>query len=321
MLTSLIYLRLLAILLIVNSHMWMLHPTPSLAFGGHLGNSLFYFLSGFGLATSYQRNPLPYAQWTRRRILKVAIPIVLFVFIAHAAHPATVKADLVKYLVWHDWSQLEEFIPVLLGLYCLFLPLAQLSRSGRWILWGALLGVATVGLLARASQSGVVPRHLPSSSIFFLFNATLCFILGMQHSNVDVATSRYGTLKWAALSMVGILAHLVFSRRGGSWVVANFPLNLALTVALYRLACSGLREGRGTGGGVVSAMAASSLAVYILHGPIMRLGVWALVPYPLNVVVIIVVVFAISHVLHTRASKITGLIVDGRPVQVPAKRS
>lgn len=60
-------MRLLAIFLIVNSHIGELYPDCRFAVGGHLGNSIFFFASGFGLLLSCRLNPLRTLNWYRKR--------------------------------------------------------------------------------------------------------------------------------------------------------------------------------------------------------------------------------------------------------------
>src|SRR5262245_5871015 len=62
--------RVLAMLLIANSHLEALYPRPWLAGDGLLGNSLFYVLSGFGLAASAEARGLAgFGPWFARRLI------------------------------------------------------------------------------------------------------------------------------------------------------------------------------------------------------------------------------------------------------------
>jgi len=67
------FLRVVAIFLVVNSHMDALYP-PHLAFlatGGMIGNSLFFALSGWGLLLSMQQHKKPFAEWYARRMTRI----------------------------------------------------------------------------------------------------------------------------------------------------------------------------------------------------------------------------------------------------------
>src|SRR3712207_1035933 len=77
-------LKCIAIILITNSHLDHLYPWPYLGTGGALGNALFFMLSGYGLALSFDKSAMkpPFLQWARRRISRIYpsvwITLVLF---------------------------------------------------------------------------------------------------------------------------------------------------------------------------------------------------------------------------------------------------
>ncbi|WP_237067315.1 acyltransferase [Microbulbifer guangxiensis] len=68
-----------AVFLITNSHLDTLYPVPQLGTGGAIGNVIFFFLSGYGLAISWGvRGGETFAPWILRRIVRV-YPSVLVV--------------------------------------------------------------------------------------------------------------------------------------------------------------------------------------------------------------------------------------------------
>lgn len=67
------FLRVLAIILVVNSHMDSVYP-PHMAFlatGGMIGNALFFMLSAFGLYVSMHEYPRAFGEWYARRIIRI----------------------------------------------------------------------------------------------------------------------------------------------------------------------------------------------------------------------------------------------------------
>lgn len=67
------FLRVLAIILVVNSHMDTVYP-PRFAFlatGGMIGNALFFMLSACGLMVSMQNHPRGFVEWYARRIIRI----------------------------------------------------------------------------------------------------------------------------------------------------------------------------------------------------------------------------------------------------------
>ncbi|MHC1725273.1 MAG: acyltransferase family protein [Syntrophobacteraceae bacterium] len=64
-------IRAFGILLIINSHLDLYYPVKELATGGALGNSIFFFLSGFGIYLSQQRSTKPFSAWIATRISRI----------------------------------------------------------------------------------------------------------------------------------------------------------------------------------------------------------------------------------------------------------
>ena len=72
------FLRALAILLMINSHLDNYYPISYLATGGMIGNSLFFMLSALGLYLSWQKRCTDrFGNWYSRRILRI-YPAVWF---------------------------------------------------------------------------------------------------------------------------------------------------------------------------------------------------------------------------------------------------
>jgi peptidoglycan/LPS O-acetylase OafA/YrhL len=74
------FLRSIAILLIINSHLDEYYPIPYLGTGGTMGNTLFFVLSSFGLLLSERKYPRLFAEWYTRRIKRI-YPTVWIVLI------------------------------------------------------------------------------------------------------------------------------------------------------------------------------------------------------------------------------------------------
>ncbi len=69
------FLRGIAILLIVNSHLDLFYPISNLATGGAVGNSLFFMLSGYGLYFSLNRNRLNFFEYYSKRFVRIFPPV------------------------------------------------------------------------------------------------------------------------------------------------------------------------------------------------------------------------------------------------------
>jgi len=70
-------LLILAAILITNSHLKNWYPNPAMGVDGHLGNSLFYAISGFGTALSLRRKPQSLREFYPRRLLRLYPAVIL----------------------------------------------------------------------------------------------------------------------------------------------------------------------------------------------------------------------------------------------------
>jgi peptidoglycan/LPS O-acetylase OafA/YrhL len=75
------FIRAVAILLIVNSHLDLYYPIPYLGTGGAIGNSLFFVLSSFGLLISEKKKPRQFTEWYTQRIKRIYPTIWVVVII------------------------------------------------------------------------------------------------------------------------------------------------------------------------------------------------------------------------------------------------
>lgn len=64
-------LKFLAIILITNSHLDLLYPTPHLAAGGSLGNTIFFLVSAIGLTFSLSANSKHFGSWFYKRFIRI----------------------------------------------------------------------------------------------------------------------------------------------------------------------------------------------------------------------------------------------------------
>lgn len=136
--------RVIAIILITNSHFDALYPDPRLGTGGALGNSLFFLLSGYGLAHSFQHNKLQFGDWYLRRVSRIfpSVWIVACIAITWFGRWASVtSSDLVAEFLWptSHW-----FVSAIVLFYIPFYFLLK-SKRPEIFLWS--IGVLVVPYL------------------------------------------------------------------------------------------------------------------------------------------------------------------------------
>ncbi len=83
-----------AALLVFNSHLERLYPRTWLAGDGLLGNSMFFFLSGWGIAKSWRQASRPFLDYARRRFVRI-YPTLIFTVLLLEWLPGR---------AWHEWT-------------------------------------------------------------------------------------------------------------------------------------------------------------------------------------------------------------------------
>ncbi len=136
------YLKCLATLLIINTHISALYPSKLsfLAFGGFFGNCFFFFCSGFCLtnvATVFHK-------WYGRRFIRVYAPYLI-------ALPTLLIAG-VKINSQNLWNvvmpyETYHFIPTILALYVLFYWITKAHQHTR-VKYRHFLALSLVGFFA-----------------------------------------------------------------------------------------------------------------------------------------------------------------------------
>lgn len=78
-----IYLKALATMLITNSHFDTIYPISQLSMGGSIGNSIFFWVSGYCLANIKSRGSIVADGWAwyLHRLWRIYIPCVVAVLI------------------------------------------------------------------------------------------------------------------------------------------------------------------------------------------------------------------------------------------------
>ena len=132
---AIVYLRCIAALLIINSHISDLYPKnlSFLGFGGLFGNLLFIFISGYCLA-NVKGNYFP---WLKKRFLRIYVPYIMIGIIRYlstaSSNPVRAVVNLFfPYRTYH-------FIASILVLYLIWFPLSKLMQKKKSIAVGFLM--------------------------------------------------------------------------------------------------------------------------------------------------------------------------------------
>ena len=130
-----IYLKALATMLITNSHFDAIYPISQLSMGGSIGNSIFFWVSGYCLANIKSRGSIVVdgGAWYLHRLWRIYLPCVVAVlintFYRYTIHIATpnlkeILGNIVNPTVGF-W-----FVQAILGLYILYYITVRLLDNG-----------------------------------------------------------------------------------------------------------------------------------------------------------------------------------------------
>ncbi|HID69269.1 MAG TPA: hypothetical protein EYP35_02140 [Desulfobacterales bacterium] len=292
MIDQLYFLRIFAIVLIINSHLYEMWPIPQMAFGGHLGNSIFYLLSGYGLALSNNRKKLPILQWYKVRFVKVIFMLLIVFSIVDIGNMDRFVRHIFDDIIWNKKVQLAYFLPVLWGLYLLFPLVRKLSLMKKGYLIVITLFVSFFLFKYRIDGYVDIPTNMPSMDIFFSLNALICFVVGVVLHDSKIVDYLYinnnkNNIFFIFLFILFLsqFIHQFIISSMLEFIYVNFYLNIVSVVAIFILI---FRVGFDINPfrNVVFDLANSSLAIYIVQFRIIPLVEESSIAFPYNVVIV-----------------------------------
>ncbi len=315
-LVNLVVIRILAVALIVNSHLDIFYPLSQLAIGGRLGNSLFYFISGVGLSISFQRNPVPALEWARKRGIKLIVPLLMYIGVVSIGNLQAFTDAVLNNMVWHKPDQLERFLPVLLGLYLLFLQINNLSIKRTKHILIVLVIISAALLIHRVYTIDNVPAGLPTSDIFFTLNALICFVLGIfltKEKEFEVLINRkkkFYIICSFILIFVSQGLHQYVKYLGGNYIVLDFYINFVTVISLFiflsLIDFSKIKSYTP----LLYDIASSSLAVFIVHFKVIKVVNGANISFPYNIISVYLYSFIFAYALTKLSVSFSNYILD-----------
>ncbi len=317
MVYSLVFVRILAIVLIVNEHLSSFYPDPRFAWGGYIGNGLFYLISGYGLTLTQMRKPLNVFNWYKKRLLKILIPFLFYIFVLHFGDWAKIIWTIKHNLIITSVEQLGYFFGVLWILYLLFLPLNQLSTKNLIRGLGLFAGYVLISMIFKIQQiEGVVPKNLATTELNFLYSGIICFMLGMisARKKVDQIFSDNPRL-YGLLAVVFILGtqilHRILYKINDHLIFFNFFLSIMCIFGVYMLFSLPWTHIFEKIIQPLHAIAGSSLAVYFVHFFMMKTVAHLGIAFPYNVIAVFMYSFIFAYPLTRIAVAISDWVLGG----------
>lgn len=300
------WLKALAAILITNAHYADIWPISSLAMGGHLGNCIYFFVSGFCLYSI--RNSFP--GWYAKRIVRIypalwiAAAINLLVGFWRADGPMT----YIHCLIYPTWY---HFIASILLLYVVYYILRRIQmRLNIRTIWLLLLTLAVylTAYFLWCDKSYYHIDDVEENWCRFQFMASM-LVGALCRENYERLREKISAMDIAGL--VGSLAvyfaaKLMFNRNAVSSYF-QFLLPVIQVMLIYFIGVLAVKlEKRGAFSRAPAAMqkaaaalAGISLEVYLTQNYIIsRLGHLA---FPINFLVVTGVILLCSYAVHKAA--------------------
>lgn len=288
------YLKALACILIVNSHIATLYP-PRISFlsmGGYFGNCLFFFVSGYCLTST----KLSFPKWYYKRFIRCYLPYLLFLpFLVFAGRLAneTVLSLIFPYNLYH-------FIPTILIWYIFYYFVSKLNNKVAMAY--PICACITAVLMIMYFFTFYDYEHGNIYEHFTPLEMTSYFVVMCTGGWAKTAKKLPRIFVSLGIAFASFVLYAYQS-------IFHFPkvlslLQLFIGIAFsFGLGCFFLRlENKLPKLEIVSLVSAVTLEVYICHR--ICIDAYAAIGFPTNIVFLYISAIAVGYCLHWVSSKI-----------------
>jgi hypothetical protein len=305
------FLRALAIIIIINSHLDRYYPIPYIGTGGAIGNSIFFFLSSFGIFLSQQKQNKPFSEWYAGRIGRIYPS--LWIVLSSMTLPimimnGEISSDMVITVIGFFLNPPYWFLQMLLVYYLLAFPLLKEDSKNNALVIFTILIIIYFGIyITWVDHSKWSIEKLP----FVLIHYFMIFIFGIYvaRKNKNIAYSGPGNYFFLIFFIALIYTHK-FLMTKGLYLEYQFLQQAAMyPVVYYQLKISrspfiaSKLLGTNTFSRTVQFLSNNTLEIYMVHetisSPILKLQM----PFPVNLIVFLVVTFCLSAIVNRLANK------------------
>lgn len=287
---SIVFLKCLAALFITNSHYLRIYPDSLsyLATAGSLGNSIFFFVSGFTLINSHKTQ---FSRWYLKRLTRIYPPVILVtlslyllsgdVALWNFVYPTLywfVNAIMIFYVIYY-WVPKSGrsflFVLILLFIPYFFIYFKYMNISEfvietdyfRWIFYFQIMIFG--GLLAKLNNP--LKYRLQDGFVLFLL-IVLYFV------------EKLVSLKYPALLSIQFLQHLL-----------TFPIVYYLYLfaksdfVINKLMNTRMKK-------VITGIASITLEIYLVQFFI--IAAFSKIVFPLNLIIVSALIIVCAYIVH-----------------------
>lgn len=316
-------LRFLAIALVINSHMDAFYPIPVLGTGGAIGNALFFVLSAYGLMLSEKNRPQRFQDYLAKRVRRIypivwmstlvlIFPLLLFYYFKSPENFSSLVNEFslnnplgLLSIIFYPPNAFW-FLQALMIFYVLGFALIK-NYSNKKIIYSInLLVLIYITLYLRAENYSdlIIEQEMNFKLVFYFLIFTFGIFLASVESKIKYKS--VGDYLMLLLFVFVIYGHkLLVMMTGGKYAEYQFVQQMAIFPLVFYFLKISRSDWVGRlfnietwAGRFVSLVAAMTLELYIVHGPLRGLMLPYLGGFPGNVMVYLPFVFFVSYVLH-----------------------
>jgi peptidoglycan/LPS O-acetylase OafA/YrhL len=309
------FIRFLAIFLITNSHLDSLYPIPYLGTGGALGNSLFFMLSGYGLALSGQVNDRPFLQWYWRRILRIYPSLIVVVAIIDLwLGKGWQTWTLGDYFAGFIWPTPAWFVSALMIFYVVFFLIMKIGRPVAYVM--VILALFIPYFYFYFNYMDLTQYTIEGPSyfkwIFYLQIMLFGGYLACRKGTITGITVMHLLLLFAGLALYyGILIMIKFGY-GGRFqalihVITFSVVYLILILSRSRFVIEKIMSQKALNF-VITLIGGLTLEIYLLQYTVYSNSYIQSLAFPLNIALFWIAVIILSKILHMTSGFIRDII-------------
>lgn len=292
--TGIDWLKALAVILVMNSHMGMCYPRYGfLSSGGAIGDALFFFVSGFTLFLGRQ---MRFDNWYKRRISRI--------------YPSIIATAIIVWAIWGNTDSIGEillgkrywFIGCILVYYVLLYPIKTLKDGSYAPHFMTLGGALCIAVYFTFFNNG---KAFYAGGIFRCF---AYFLIMLQGAMMGKKSNNYRFKKIHVLLFiisVGLFYFFFYIGNHNALILLSFIALMGVTRYGYLCCCAPLLSKCYNNkyiGQLIFIVSQCCLEVYLIQKYIFTESLNGI--FPLNIVVIMVAVLLVAYAVKAVAELI-----------------
>lgn len=301
------WLKAFATIFITNSHYGAIWPISAMAVGGHLGNCLFFMVSGFCMYNIREAFP----RWYLKRFLRIypalwIVATVDFLVGRNSAHGIMAYVHCYLFPTWYHF--ITSIMLLYIGFYVVRFIQKKLQIGTEWFI-GALFAVFMVMYLTVYDRSYYHIDDVLENWVRFQFFASMLVgvLLREKYEKISDKLSVWNILRVMTLMAAYFIVKVVIGRRGMFPVYqCALPILQVLLVADLGLLAVKLEKrkffDRAPGWLNRGAAFLSGITLEIYLGQLLIFWLFQDLPFPVDFVLVTPLIIAYAWIVHKCAS-------------------